>query len=285
MKTKFLSLVLLAFLMISCQNSLDNDLTMRLITSSKLTVTVVDSKGVSITNVNVKIYDRSILSSSSSSSFSSLAYICSEITDANGKVNFGDIASGTYFLIIDSVRINGLNYEPAMQFQINSAVDKNITINPEDYATTFNLNIQKAETSKTSSMVNLSSFVNLNILFIPYSSYSTNTSLDKLISLAEVSGKTNEAGYLSVKLPSFRTYIAVAYNDAKTICSPLSYYESLYSSSSSYFYGDKGENIKLNFTLDSKTLLNASYGIFNLTIKTSISSPTSTSPTILAFEG
>lgn len=280
MKTKFLSLVLLAFLMISCQNNLDKDLTIRLITSSKLTVKVVDSKGTSIANVNVKLYDRA-LSSSSSSSYSSLQYIYSVSTDASGKVDFGDIAAGTYFILIDSVRINGLNYQPAMQFQINSNVDKNITINPEDYATTFNFSFQKTETSQTNSMVNVSSFSNLNILFIPYSSYSSNYSLNKLISLAEVSGKTNDVGYVSLKAPSFKSYIAIAYNDAKTAFSQLN----TNSYSFTPFSGDKGQIVNSSFSLDSKTLLNSSYGTYNLSIKKAVSSPTSTSPTLLAFDG
>jgi len=286
MKTKFLSLVFLAFLMISCQNDLEKDLTLRVITSSKLTVRVVDSKGISHANVNVKLYDRAILassSSSSSSSYSSLEYIYSVATDANGKVDFGDIASGTYFILIDSVRINGLNYQPIMQFQINSTIDKNIIINPEDYVTTYNFNIQKTETSNTNSMVSISAFSNLNVLFIPYSSYSSYYSLDKLISLAEVSGKTNNIGYVSIKAPAFRSYVAITYNDAKTAFSQLGYSGSSYSSYP--LSGDKGQSVNLNFALDSKTLVNISYGTYSLSIKKPISSPTSTTPTLLAFDG
>lgn len=287
MKTKFLSLFFLVFLIISCQNDLDTDLTLRVITSSKLTVKVVDSKGTSIANANVKLYDRALLSSSSSTSYSSMEYLYSVATDANGIVDFGDVSAGTYFILIDSVRINGLNYMPVMQFQINSNVDKNITINPENYATTFNFSIKKTETSQTSSMVNVSAFISLNILLIPYSSYSSyssnssNYSLDQLISLAELSGKTNAAGYLSIKAPAYKSYIAFAYNDAKTVVAQLSA-----SSYSSYvFSGDKDQIINSSFTLDSKTLQASSYGTFKLSIKKPVSSPTSTSPTIVAFEG
>lgn len=288
MKTKFLSLVLLAFLMISCQNDLEKDLNLHIITSSKLSVKVVDSKGTSLSNVNIKLYDRAILSSSSSSSsssstYSSLEYIYSKSTDSNGKVDFGDIASGTYFILIDSVRINGLNYQPIMQFQVNSTIDKNITINPEEYVTTYNFNIQKTETSKTSNLVNISAFNNLNVMFIPYTSYSSYYSLNKLISLAEVAGKANDVGFVSLKVPAFRSYIVIAYNDARTVFSQL--VNSSYQYSSSPFSGDKGENINLNFALDSKTLVNSSYGTFNLSIKKPISSPTSTSPTLLPFDG
>jgi hypothetical protein len=282
MKTKFLSLFLFVFLLTSCQDDLDKDLTLRLITSSKLTLTVVDNKGSAIANVNVKLFDRAILSSSSSSpAYSSLQYIYSAPTDANGKIDFGEIASGTYFIYIESVHVNGLNYQPIMQFQMNSAIDKNLTINPEDYATTFNFNVQKTESSKTSSTVNISAFNNLNLLFVPYSSYSSNYSLDKLISLAEVGGKTNDNGYVSIKVPSFRSYVVIAYNDAKTVYSQLG--ANSYSSTS--FSGDKGQISNYGFSLDSKTLVNSSFGIYNLSIKKSISSSTSTSPTLLAFEG
>jgi hypothetical protein len=284
MKTKFLSLVLLTFLMISCQNDLEKDLNLHIITSSKLSVTVVDSKGTSLSNVNIKLYDKAILSSSSSSStYSSLEYIYSKSTDSNGKVDFGDIASGTYFILIDSVRINGLNYQPIMQFQVNSTIDKNITINPEEYITTYNFNIQKTATSKTSNLVNISAFNNLNVAFIPYTSYSSYYSLNKLISLAEVSGKTNDAGYVSLKVPAFRSYISIVYNDAKTAFSQL--VNSGYPYSSSPFSGDKGVSVNLSYSLDFTTLVNTSYGVYNLSIKKAISSPTSTSPILLPFEG
>lgn len=284
MKTKFLSLIFLAVLMISCQNDLDKDLTLRVVTSSKLTVKVVDSKGTSLSNVNVKLYDRALLSSSSSSSsYSSLEYIYAASTDASGVVDFGDVASGIYFILIDSVRINGVNYQPIMQFQVNSGVDKNITINPEDYATTFNFSIKKTETSKTSSTVNVSDFNNLNVIIVPYSSYSSYYSLDKLISLAEVKGKTNNTGFLSLKVSSFKSYIAIAYNDAKTVFSPLGYSATSYSTVT--FTGDKGEVVNKSYSLDSKTLLSSSYGILNLSLKKAVSSPTSTSPTLLPFEG
>lgn len=282
MKTKFLFLVFLAFLMISCQNDFEKDLTLHIITSSKLSVKVIDSKGTSLANVNVKLYDKAFLSSSSSS-YSSLEYIYSKSTDASGQVEFGDVASGTYFILIDSVRINGLNYQPVMQLQVNSTIDKNITINPEEYVTTYNFNIQKTETSKTSNLVNISAFNNLNILFIPYTSYSSYYSLDKLISLAEVSGKTNNIGYLSLKAPSFRSYIAIAYNDTKTVFSQLGNSSNQYSST--LFTGDKGVSININYALDFTTLVSKTYGIYNLSIKKPIASPTSTSPTLIAFDG
>jgi len=246
-------------------------------------VNVVDSKGISLANVNIKLYDRALQNSSSSSSCSSLEYIYSKSTDASGKVDFGDVAAGTYFILIDSVRVNGLNYQPIMQFQVNSTIDKNITINPEDYVTTFNFNIQKTETSKTSSMFTIGAFNNLNILFVPYSSYSINYSLNKLISISEVNGKTNEIGHLLLKAPAFRSYVAIAYNDTKTAFSILGNSGSPYSTYS--FSGDKGESINLNYILDFTTLVSTSYGIYNLSIKKPISSPTSTTPTSLAFEG
>jgi len=282
MKTKFLSLVLLAFLMISCQNDLEKDLTLHILTSSKLTVKVVDSKGTSLANVNIKLYDRALLNSSNTTSYSSLEYIYSKSTDANGKVDFGDVASGTYFILIDSIRINGLNYQPIMQFQVNSTIDKNITINPEDYVTTFNFDIQRTETSKTSSMYIISAFNNLNVMFVPFSSYSSNYSLNKLISLAEVTGKTNDIGHLSLKVPAFRSYIAIVYNDARKAFSLMGNPGSSYASS---FTGDKGESSNLSYTLDFTTLLSTSYGIYNLSIKKPVLSSGSTSPTVSAFEG
>lgn len=284
MKTKLLSLIFLAVLMISCQNDFDKDLTLKIVTSSKLTVKVVDGKGTLLSNVKVKLFDRALLSSSSSSSsYSSLQYIYAASTDANGVVDFGDVASGIYFILIDSVRVNGLNYQPVMQFQINSGVDKNITINPEDYATTFNFSIKKTEVSKTSNVVNVSDFNNLNMIFIPYTSYLSYYSLDQLISLAEIKGKTNDVGFLSLKLPAFKTYIAIAYNDAKTVYSQLGYSQLGYSATT--FTGDKGEVVSKSFSLDSKTLQSSFYGKFNVSIKKAVTSPTTTSPTLLAFEG
>ncbi len=284
MKTKFLSLILLTVLFISCENELDKDLTLRVITSSKLSVNVVDSKGTPISNLNIKLYNSDLLSSTTSSilmQFSSLACIYSESTDEKGAINFGDVTSGDYLLIIDSVRINGLNYQPMKQFQINSNVDKSITIHPEDYATTFNFKFEKADISKSSPMLSISNFNNLNILFIPKILYSTYYSLDKLISLAEINSKTNATGLVSLRVPSFKSFIAVVYNDAKTIFAQLP--TSTYSNYS--FLGDKGQNTNFSFILDAKTLVNSSYGTYKLSVKKSVLLPTNSTPTLQAFEG
>ncbi|MFT3754117.1 MAG: hypothetical protein QM800_14985 [Paludibacter sp.] len=282
MKTKLLSIILLVFLIVSCQDESSQDLTYRMITSSKLTVTVIDRNGTAISHVKIKLYDRAILSSSSSSStYSSLQYINVATTDANGKVDFGEVATGTYFILIDSVRVNGLNYQPIMQFQMNSAVDKSITVNPEDYVTTFNFNFNKVDVSTANSTYSVGGFSNLNVLLIPVESYSAYSTLDKLISLAGVKGKTDATGNVSLKAPAFKYYVAVIYNDAKTAFARLNYTD--YSSNT--FSGDKDATSNYNYTLDSKTLSNNSYGIYNLSIKKIVPLPTSTSPIQVPFAG
>jgi len=281
MKTKFLFLFLLAFLFNSCQDELNKELTVRMITSSKLTVKVVDGNGTAIPNVKIKLYDRAILSSSSSSTYSSLQYIAAANTDASGKVDFGEVTTGTYFILIDSVRINNLNYQPIMQFQMNSAADKEITINPEDYATTFNFNFSKIEASATTGMFTVSDFNDLNILLIPSSAYSINNSLDKLLLLAEVITKTNDVGKVSLKIPAFRSYVPIVYNEAKTVFSVLNYNNDYYS----YLSGDKDATTNLSFTLDAKTLNSITYGIYKLTLKKIVQIPTSTSPVQTPFDG
>lgn len=278
MKLKLLSVFLLALFLNSCQDELNKDLTFRMITSSNLTVNVVDGNGTAIPNVKIKLYDRAILTSSTSSSYSSLQHINLVSTDANGKADFGQVATGTYYVVIDSVRINGHNYQPIMQFQMNSAVDKNISINPEDYTTNFNFNFSKVEASTSTGMFTVSNFNNLNILLIPYNLYSTNYSLNKLISLAEITGKTNDSGNVSFKVPAYRSYLALVYNDAKTVASLLNTYYN------NYFSGDKEAIANYNFTLDSKMLSSVTYGIYKLTLKKIIAVPTSTSPIQMPFD-
>lgn len=280
MKTKFLFLFLLAFLFNSCQDELSKDLTIKMISSSKLTVKVADRSGAAIPNVKIKLYDRSILSSTSTS-YSSLQYIDVAVTDANGNVDFGEVATGTYFILIDSVRINGLNYQPIMQFQMNTAVDKNITIYPEDYATTFNFNCNKIEASAATGMFAVSNFSYLDILLVPATSYSANFSLEKLLSLAEVKGKTNDAGYVSLKVPAFKSFVAVVYNETKTVFMPLNNNSNYYSS----FSGDKDAIANYSFTLDSKTLSSTNYGIYKIALKKIVQIPTSTSPIQMPFDG
>jgi hypothetical protein len=285
MKTNFLSLVFLLFVMISCQNDQLNDMTIKLDTSSKLTVKLVDSKGAAISNANVKIYDRNFLSSSSSSSPSvSFGYLFSESTDGAGMIDFGQVASGTYFLAIDSVRVNGVKYNPILQFQINSSDDKQIVLSPEEYVTTLNLNLQKAEVAKTNNLVTYTAFSGLNVIFVPsYSfSYNSNYSIDKLISLAEAVAKSNANGVISVKVPAYKSFVAIAFDDAKSVYSALNISNSS-SYSSGYFSGDKGQNLTYNFALDSKTLASSAYGIYNLTIKKPVYAPLSTSPSSAPF--
>lgn len=290
MKTKILSLVMLVFTVISCQNDQLKDLTIKLDSSSKLTVKLVDSKGVAIANNNIKIYDREYLSStsssSSSSSTSSFGYLFSQSTDANGTIDFGEVASGTYFLVIDSVRVNGVRYNPVMQFQINSSVDKQITINPEEFFMNVNLNLQKSTSSKASNLISYSAFGGVNVIFVPSYTYSSSYNLDKLISLSLASGKTNDNGSVAIKLPAYNTFTAIVYNDAKTIFSCLRTNSSSYSSSYVYsFSGDKGQNLTYNLSLDSKTMAPTAYGTYNLTFNQPVYIPSSTFPSTTPFSG
>lgn len=287
MRSKLLFLILFSILMFSCQNELD-DLKFKLINSSKLTVKLVDSKGTSIANVNIKLYDRETMalnSSSKSPMFPSLQYIFSATTDANGKVEFDDVAAGTYFMLIDSVRIDRITYQPIMQFQMNNAVDKEITIKPEDYVSTFNLTFTKTETIKTNSLVDVSAFNNLNVLLVPRKSFSSSLDIEQLISVAEVNTKTNNNGFVSLKVPSFQSYVAIVYNDDKTVFSILEDNPNTSSDFNPAFYGDKGVSYNYRYTLDAKTLIYSVYGTWKLSIKKPLNSPNQTSPTLMPFVG
>ena len=194
-------------LFLSC--SKDNDITVNLITSGKLSVKLSDDQGISIQNTKVKLYDLNIQND----------YLEALITDANGKVNFGDVLSGSYVIAADTPKVNNIKYVPQKNIQVISGLDKEIIINVQNYSGDLSLTFKKA------SYLGGDPFSNLDVILVPSELYNTSYSVATLITKAEFSGKTNSSGIITFKIPSSRSFKLIIYNSRKTKKNAITTYE------------------------------------------------------------
>lgn len=192
-----LSLILILSLT-SCDKT--DDMTVYLKTSGRLTTKLVDNNGTAINNTNVKLYEFY------NSDYSSSSILLDEMkTDSKGIVDFGDLNAHSYTLVVDTPKVSGIKYLPVKTVQVVSATNKDVVINVQDYVGTLNLNFK----------MDNSALSGLNLLIIPYESYSYYESLSYLKNKAEFSGVTDYKGDISFALPSGRHFRIIAYMNDK----------------------------------------------------------------------
>lgn len=202
MKNLFKNLFLLVFILsfVSCNKN--DEMTVYLKTSGRLTAQLVDNNGNILTNTNVKLYEYF------NSGYGNSSVLLDEIkTNSKGRVDFGDLNARSYTLVVDTPKVNGIKYIPTKVVQVISASTKDININVQEYVGTVEWKIE---------MNNLA-FAGLNVLVIPNNSYSSNDGLSVLKKKAEFVGVTDNSGHVSFTLPSNRYFSFIAYlNDTYT---------------------------------------------------------------------
>jgi hypothetical protein len=219
MKTKILSLFALALIASSCNKN--NDLTVTLKQSGPLSVNVTNDAGTPLSDVKVKLYV----------SDSEDPYLDAINTDKNGNVNFGEVNSGSYSVVLDTPKVNGIKYMPVKEIQVVSGSKKEVKINVQEYIGTVNFTFYQDNYPTNPA------FSGLNVILVAYN-YGSSTLAYK-IQKAEYSGKTNASGKISFKIPSSRTFQLVVYNDSKTNSNSITYF-SVY----------KDDNINQSYYLD-----------------------------------
>jgi hypothetical protein len=198
MKTTIFGLLIAFFLLSSC--SKDNDMTVTLKTDGSLTVKLINSDNNAIPDTKVSLYV-------GSASGSCLDYYT---TSSCGSVDFGEVLSGTYYVVADTPKVDGIKYKPGKLIQIPSGVDKDLVINVEDYIGTLRVTITKA------AYLGGAAFSNLDVILVPSESYSASYSVTTLIAKAEFTGKTDTQGVVTFTNPSSRDYRLIVYNSRKT---------------------------------------------------------------------
>lgn len=219
MKSKLFILFALSLFFFSCQ---DNDLTVTLKQSGNLSVKITDNKSKALSNVKVKLY-----SGDGSTSYSMLDALTS---GADGVVNFGELNYGSYTLVVDTPKVDGIKYLPMKTVQVISGSSKQVSINVQEYVGTLKIIFSKYSYTDYSTTL----YSGLNVLLVPYEDYTYSSTLDIYMQAAEFISKADATGTVNFKIPSDRTYYVIIYDD------------NLKKEVLGYIYVDKDESVKLN---------------------------------------
>ena len=119
---KYLFFLVLIISFISCDKN--DDLTVYLKTSGRLTAKLVDNTGTTLSNTSVKLYEYY------NNNYGSSSLMLEELkTNSKGIVDFGDLNASTYTLVVDGTNVAGIMYFPVKTIQVVSASDKDVIIN------------------------------------------------------------------------------------------------------------------------------------------------------------
>lgn len=131
MKKRYLFIVLMVCLAVmnGCKKQeLDIDLTE--VNAGDLNIKVTDNNGNGLADVTVYITNGSLSS-----------ILDEKVTDNNGNANFSELLYGTYYLIIESVIIEGMDYYVERAVQVVNGGSKDYNIVPSDYVGSVTIDV------------------------------------------------------------------------------------------------------------------------------------------------
>jgi len=197
MKSKFTLLILLLAVFASCKKN--NDVEVTVSTSGKLTYKMLDDSGKGLPNVKVSLFDNLGTYNNNGA-----ILLDTRLTDQNGLADFGDLNPKTYMVIPDSPMVNNVKYYILDYVQVVTGKTKNKEVKVSDNSGTFNFTVK--------SNYNNQLLKDIGILMIPYNKFTYQSSATGFFNIADYKGVTNDAGFVSFKVPSNKMYSIYIYN-------------------------------------------------------------------------
>jgi len=195
MKFKLTFLTLLLTVLFSCKKTTNVDV--ELTTSGKLTYKLTDDAGKAIPNVKVSLLVNN-------DHYSNYVLLDSRVTDSNGQADFGDLNAGNYQLLSDSAKVNNIPYLVKELVQVTAGITRTKETKVTDFSGTYVMTVK--------SYNNAQPLKNVGVLLIPSSRYNYSATTANQLKAAHFSGKTNDAGVVSFKVPSDMSYYVYVYN-------------------------------------------------------------------------
>lgn len=188
------------------------------IESGGFSLTLLDTAEVALSGVGVKLYYATVGYSDEPVLFraeevaAEAAFTGGELvdylkTDDKGEVDFGDLFSGDYYVIIENVDVNGSKYFVSQYVQIISGENKKMEIMPSRYVATLNISMEEVrlETQYVTSPA-----ADYTVLAIPYYLTSGSMSIADLKEIALASQTTDAEGQLVMSVPA-NVYVGILY--------------------------------------------------------------------------
>ena len=201
MKTRFTLLLAVLISLFSCND--ENEYTIILKESGNLQVQLVQD-GTPISNETVYL----VSGANTNNYYTSLEQYALDYvdTDINGKVDFGEINAGGYFVTTKGVEVGDKMYYPTKIFQMVSGNNKNLTIDISDYTGTVKLTILDDDYYS-----GYPPLQGINVAIITREDYYKYNDTNDRLERALENKITDSAGVVSFTLPSGTEYYAIAY--------------------------------------------------------------------------
>ncbi|SMC94722.1 hypothetical protein [Pedobacter nyackensis] len=196
MKSKLTFLILLLAVFTSCKKT--TNVEVKLSTSGKLTYKLTDDAGKGLPNVKVSLMDRQ-------DNYSNTTILLdARLTDPNGQVDFGDLNPKNYLLVTDSPKVNNVTYFIQEYVQVITGAVKHKETKVTDHSGTFTMTVRSYNNNQP--------LKNIGVIMIPSNKFNYTFSTTVNLKVADFSGVTNDAGLITFKIPSNKSYAVYLYN-------------------------------------------------------------------------
>lgn len=194
MNSKLTLLILLLAAFTSCKKTTNLDI--KLSTSGKLIYKLTDDAGKGLPNVKISLFDRQ-------DNYSNML-LDVRSTDKNGLADFGDLNPKNYQLIADSIKVNNISYSVQEYVQVVTGTVKQKETKVTDFSGIFTLLVKSSNNNQ--------SLKNIGVIIVPSNKFNYASSTAFNLKVADFSGVTNEAGLVTFKMPSNKSYTVYLYN-------------------------------------------------------------------------
>lgn len=205
MKIRNLILGITALLAVSSCSD-DENYTVTLKESGRLTLNITNNESpiVGETVYLIPQMDGGI----KASSYDMIEYAIDNMeTDENGKVSFGDVNMGNYYVVLNDVEIGGKFYNPAKTVQAVSDVNKIYSLNVMDYTGTIEITVKNYEYDS----YEYEPYSGAKVAILTEDDYYSSADIEERISKKIEEQTTSATGKVTFELPSGEYYYAIVY--------------------------------------------------------------------------
>jgi len=196
MNSKLMLFILLSAVLSSCKKTTNVDVTVS--TSGKLTYKLLDDSGKGMPRVKVSLFDNNPSYYSNAS-----ILLDTRVTDENGLVDFGDLNPSNYRVYPDSPVVNNVKYNFFEHVQVITGATKHKEAKVTDYSGTFKIKLQNTNSQAQKG---------IGVLLVPAQKFIYSSTVTNLIALADYKGLSDDAGMVTLKVPSDKAYTTLIYN-------------------------------------------------------------------------
>ncbi|KGE14197.1 hypothetical protein [Sphingobacterium deserti] len=172
-------------------------------THGTLTYHLQDDDGKGIPAVKVYLYDTEAFYQWGERS--DKTYVDTMRTNQQGSVYFKDLNPRNYFVVADSVSLNGLRYRTEEYVQVVAGIEKEKSVKISDFAGTLRLKL-------ISHYDYFTALRGLGVIAYPSNTAVQSDNVRTVIANAKLKGVTDAQGIVSIKVPSNVNYDFIVYS-------------------------------------------------------------------------